>query len=71
MPHSFYALPIPIYYYRKRKGSLASQGMNIISTMRMKINVFEYYNGFYKDIYDKEKLRNDSLSCLQISSDRG
>ena len=52
--HSFYALPIPIYYYRKRKGSLASQGMNIISTMRMKINVFEYYNGFYKDIYDKE-----------------
>lgn len=52
--HSFYALQIPIYYYMKRKGSLASQGMNIISTIRMKINVFEYYNEFYKDVYDKE-----------------
>ena len=52
--HSFYALQIPIYYYVKRKGSLASQGINIISTIRMKVNVFEYYNEFYKDVYDKE-----------------
>ncbi len=52
--NSFYALQIPIYYYMKRKGSLASQGMNIISTIRMKINVFEYYNKFYQDVYDKE-----------------
>lgn len=56
--HSFYALQAPVYYYVKRKGSLISQGMNISSTLRMKINVFEYYNGFYKDIYDGEDYNN-------------
>ncbi len=51
---SFYALKVPIYYYLKRKGSLVSQGMSISNTVRMKINIFEYYNGFYKDVYDQE-----------------
>ena len=51
---SFYALQVPIYYYVKRKGSLVSQGMSISNTMRMKINIFDYYNEFYKDVYDHE-----------------
>lgn len=51
---SFYALQVPIYYYVKRKGSLVSQGMSISNTMRMKINIFDYYNEFYKDVYDQE-----------------
>lgn len=55
---SFYALQVPIYYYLKRKGSLASQGMSIGNTVRMKINIFEYYNGFYKDVYDQEDYGN-------------
>ena len=33
----FYALHAPIYYYVKRKGSLASQGINISKTVKMKI----------------------------------
>ena len=60
----FYALQIPIYYYVKRKGSLASQGINIISTIRMKVNVFEYYNEFYKDVYDKESYDTIPFSGL-------
>lgn len=56
--HSFYALQAPVYYYVKRKGSLVSQGMNISSTLQMKISVFEYYNEFYKDIYDQEDYKN-------------
>ena len=51
---SFYALQVPIYYYVKRKGSLVSQGMSISNAMRMKINIFDYYNEFYKDVYDHE-----------------
>ena len=51
---SFYALQVPIYYYVKRKGSLVSQGMSITNAMRMKINIFDYYNEFYKDVYDHE-----------------
>lgn len=55
---SFYALQVPIYYYLKRKGSLVSQGMSISNTVRMKINIFEYYNEFYKDVYDHEDYTN-------------
>jgi len=51
---SFYALQVPVYYYLKRKGSLVTQGMSISNTVHMKINIFEYYNEFYKDVYDHE-----------------
>ena len=51
---SFYVLPIPVYYYLKRKGSLASQGINIRKTVQMKLTVFEYYNNFYKNVWSEE-----------------
>ena len=43
---------MPIYYYLKRRGSLVSQGASITNTVRMKSNIFEYYNEFYKDVYE-------------------
>ncbi len=51
---SIYVLPAPTYYYRKRRGSLAGQGMSISKTINMKMMVFEYYNEFYKKIYDEK-----------------
>lgn len=51
---SFYALQTPIYYYVKRKGSLATQGLSITQTIKMKLMVFEYYNRFYKHVYDEK-----------------
>ena len=45
---SFYALRVPIYYYVKTKGSLASQGMSLTKTISMKKMVFAYYHNFYK-----------------------
>ncbi|MDO4331701.1 MAG: glycosyltransferase family 2 protein [Eubacteriales bacterium] len=56
--NSFYALQVPVYYYLKRKGSLATQGVSISNTVRMKTNIFEYYNEFYKDVYDHEDYAN-------------
>lgn len=58
----FFALQVPIYYYVKTKGSLASQGMSITKTIKMKSMVFEYYNDFYKDVlqeadYEKRRLQ--------------
>ena len=47
---TFCALRVPIYYYVKTKGSLASQGMSISKTIKMKLMVFEYYNNFYKHV---------------------
>lgn len=64
--HSFYALQAPVYYYLKRKGSLVSQGLSINNTIRMKINVFEYYNEFYKDVYDKESYENIRLQVYRF-----
>lgn len=63
---SFYALQVPVYYYLKRKGSLATQGMSINNTMRMKINIFEYYNEFYKDVYDHEDYANIRLQVYSF-----
>lgn len=52
---TFYALQAPVYYYFKRKGSLVGQnGTSINATIKMKLNVFDYYNQFYKDIYKEE-----------------
>lgn len=59
----FYALHAPIYYYVKRKGSLASQGINISKTVKMKLNVFEYYNNFYKHVLEEEDYEKN---CLQV-----
>lgn len=49
-----FALQVPVYYYVKTKGSLASQGMNISKTIKMKTYVFGFYNEFYKTVYDEE-----------------
>lgn len=50
----FYALQVPVYYYVKTEGSLLSQNLNISNTIKMKLSVFEYYNNFYKNVYDKK-----------------
>lgn len=53
--HSIYALRVPVCYYVKTKGSLVnSQGTGINNTIRMKLNVFEYYQQFYKEVYDEK-----------------
>ena len=51
----FYALQVPIYYYVKTKGSLASQSLSISKTIRMKLMLFEYYNQFYKSVLDEDE----------------
>lgn len=51
----FFALQLPIYYYVKTKGSLASQGLSISKTVKMKLSVFEYYQRFYKTVLDEEE----------------
>lgn len=46
-------LRVPLYYYVKTDGSLVeTQSAGITSFVRMKMNVIEYYNEFYKQTYD-------------------
>ena len=65
----FYALHAPIYYYVKRKGSLASQGINISRTVKMKLNVFEYYNNFYKHVLEEEDYEKNRLQVYRFFID--
>lgn len=63
----FYALQAPIYYYVKTPGSLvASQGVSISNTIKMKLMVFEYYNNFYKNIYDEKDYEKKRLSLYRF-----
>ena len=65
----FYALNVPIYYYVKTKGSLVSQGRNILTTVQMKTTVFEYYNQLYKDILDEEEYQKRRLKVYRFLLD--
>lgn len=65
----FYALQAPIYYYVKTKGSLASQGSSISNTVRMKLMVFEYYNEFYKNVYDEKDYEKKRLMVYRFLID--
>lgn len=65
----FYALQVPIYYYVKTKGSLASQGMSITKTIKMKLMVFEYYNNFYKHVMNEEYYEKNRLQVYRFLID--
>ncbi|MCD7954481.1 MAG: glycosyltransferase [Lachnospiraceae bacterium] len=51
---AIYAVQAPVYYYMKRKDSLVSQGISISNTVKMKSTVFDYYNAFYRDVYEED-----------------
>lgn len=65
----FFALQIPIYYYVKTKGSLASQGMSISKTIKMKFMVFEYYNNFYKHVLTEKDYEKNHLQVYRFLVD--
>lgn len=66
---SIYALGVPVYYYVKTKGSLASQGMNITKTIQMKRMVFSYYHKFYKAVFTEEDYEKNRLQVYRFLLD--
>ncbi len=65
----FFALQVPIYYYVKTKGSLASQGLSIAKTVRTKLMLFEYYNEFYKTVLDEAEYEKRRLKVYRFLID--
>lgn len=65
----FFALQVPVYYYVKTKGSLASQGMSISKTVRTKLMLFEYYNQFYKTVLDETEYEKRRLKVYRFLVD--
>lgn len=66
---TIYALKVPVYYYVKTKGSLASQGLSITKTIKMKRMVFEYYHDFYKSVLTEEDYEKNRLSVYRFLVD--
>lgn len=62
----FFALKVPVYYYVKTKGSLASQGGNISRAIKMKLMVFDYYNSFYKHVLTEEDYEKSQLQVRRF-----
>ena len=66
---TIYALHVPVYYYVKTKGSLASQGLSITKTIKMKSMVFSYYHDFYKSVLTEEDYEKNRLSVYRFLVD--
>lgn len=66
---TFFALQVPVYYYVKTKGSLASQGGTISTAIKMKLMVFDYYNNFYKHILTEEDYEKNQLQVYRFLLD--
>lgn len=64
----FYALNVPLYYYVKTKGSLASQ-ISLSKTVRMKLTTFEYYDRLYQEIFDEEEYEKHRLKVYRYLLD--
>ena len=64
----FRAIQIPIYYYVKTKGSLAS-GISISKTVKMKLTVFEDYHKFFKTVLDDEEYEKCRLKVYRFLLD--
>ncbi len=66
---TFRAVQIPIYYYVKTKGSLASQSLTISQTVKMKRMVFEYYHRFFKTVLDEDEYEKCRLKVYRFLLD--
>ena len=64
-----FVLQVPIYYYVRTKGSLASQGMSITKTVKMKLMLFEYYTDFYKQVLTEEEYQKKRLQVYRFLVD--
>jgi len=64
----FFALNVPLYYYVKTKGSLASQ-INFAKTIRTKLTTFEYYNRLYQEVFDEATYEKHRLKVYRFLLD--
>lgn len=66
---TFYALKAPVYYYVKTKGSLVSQSVTLVNSVRTKLMVFEYYNRFYKHVLDEKEYEKNRFQVYRFLID--
>lgn len=67
-----YAIPVPLYFYVKRKDSLIATEVTLRQTIKMKLMIFDYYKELYKSVklYDDNKRRVQKF-LLSAAKDGG
>lgn len=60
---------VPIYYYIKTEGSLVTQSMSISKVYNMKVNVYAYYNEFFKNVLDEKQYSKDRIAIARFLVD--
>ena len=63
------ALGVPIYYYVKTEGSLVERSVSLSSVVRTKLTLIEYYNAFYRLVYDDAQYRRSRPDILRFLVD--
>lgn len=67
---SVYALQVPVYYYVKTPGSLATtQGTSLVNTVQMKREVMKHYDRFYHHTFDEENYERRALEIRRFLVD--
>lgn len=60
-----YPLQVPVYYYVKTEGSIVSQ-ISISDIYKMKMNVFQYYEDFFKNIFDEDEYQEEKIDIAKF-----
>ena len=63
---TIYPLHAPVYYYVRTEGSLVTSNTTIGDTVRMKLNVIEYYRKFYENVYGEDE-RPDLRTRMKVN----
>ncbi|MBQ1505864.1 MAG: glycosyltransferase [Erysipelotrichales bacterium] len=57
---------IPVYYYLKTEGSLVTSSLNLKKIVNMKTSVFDYYDKFYRSVFDEEEYEKNRVEIAKF-----
>lgn len=60
------ALNVPVYYYVKTEGGLVSVNMNPARLVQMKLNIYTYYDQYFRDVLDEKQYNAERLSIARF-----
>lgn len=60
------ALPVPVYYYVRTEGSLVTSAMDWNRIVKMKEQIVQYYDDFYKNLYNVDETAGERLQHIRF-----
>lgn len=60
------ALSVPVYYYVRTEGSLVTSAMDLNRIVKMKEQIVQYYDNFYKNLYNVDETAGERLNHIRF-----